>query len=165
MNPIFWPIIWAICGIYCILFLDHQLCPVLFMTVSYDHFAIFLKSHPAGGPSGHPGSAFGRPRVAWNILLYIICKYVHTFSNGSPTKSSSNWTKEWQVAKTRIPSCDAFSIGTTFASDTAIPSTIRLSLVSVPVLSKQQISTEKIIKTQIIFYTVFHIFSPPTIIH
>ena len=40
-----------------------------------------------------------------------------------------------------LPSCDAFSIGITFASDTAIPSTIRLSLVSVPVLSKQQIST------------------------
>ena len=36
---------------YCILFFDPHLCPVLFMTVPCDdHFAVFLKSLPSGVP-------------------------------------------------------------------------------------------------------------------
>ena len=53
----------------------------------------------------------------------------------------TRWLGALSKREENLPSWDAFSIGITFASDTAIPSTIRLSLVSVPVLSKQQIST------------------------
>ena len=57
------------------------------MTIIYDYFAIFLNDHPSGGAARHPGSAFGRPRVAWKIFvatglttLTFICPNIQRFA-------------------------------------------------------------------------------------
>lgn len=83
------------------------------------------------------------------------------FSSGSPTRPSSSCASEWQVASTWMHSLGASVIWMTPLSPLkfqklnqlfwrvvaltygrpATPSTTKLSLVSVPVLSKQQIST------------------------
>ena len=51
------------------------------MTVPYDHFAIFLKSHLAGGPSGHPGSGL-RPDPGWLGLILFQNAETREGSNG-----------------------------------------------------------------------------------
>ena len=72
--------------------------------------------------------------MAWSVA----------FSSGSPTNPSSSWINEWQVASAWSVSTGTWVSGCgvvgSFSSNPAMPSTTKLSLVSVPVLSKQHIS-------------------------
>uniref|UniRef100_A0A6B0UWV4 Putative secreted protein n=1 Tax=Ixodes ricinus TaxID=34613 RepID=A0A6B0UWV4_IXORI len=65
------------------------------------------------------------------------------FSRGSPTMPSSSCAREWHDASTWMLSGGASETGQISGRPLrpAMPSTTRLSLVRVPVLSKQQIST------------------------